>query len=103
MSISYSNNHGVQVTLHGVSDVIPTNSDYRYVIPGNFALDDPNISFDSVKDEYYRKVLSEIGRYLSGVDYKHYDDPRCSSGTVDRAGIYRCAPTVSCNLRSYGG
>ena len=80
MSISYSNDHSVQVTLLGVSDVIPTNSDYRYVIPGNFALDDPNISFDSVKDEYYRKVLSDlskIGSYTSGVDYKHYDDPRC--------------------------
>ena len=77
MSISYSNNHGVQVTLHGVSNQVPTNTDYRYVIPNNFALYDPNTLFDRVKNKYYADALSEIGRYLSGVDFKHYDDPRC--------------------------
>lgn len=77
MSISYSNNHGVCVTLHGVLNQIPNNSDYRYVIPGNFALYDPNIMFDRVKDKYYADALSEIGRYTTGVDFKHYDDSRC--------------------------
>lgn len=77
MSISKSNNQVVQVTFHGVSNQIPNNTDYRYVIPNNFALYDPNTMFDRVKDEYYADALSEIGRYKSGVDFKHYDDPRC--------------------------
>ena len=78
MSISYSNNHVVQVTLLDVSNQVHINSDYRYVTTNSSALYDPNIMFERVKEKYYANALSEIGRYQSGgVDFKHYDDPRC--------------------------
>lgn len=67
------------MTLHGVTNSIPMNQDYRYVVRSTLSMGMRNIPqvFDQKKDEYYRRVLSDVGNYPSGVDFKHYDDPRC--------------------------
>lgn len=79
MSICKSRAHIVQVTLHGVTSPVPMNQDYKKVVLNRMSLRAANIPqiFDQKKDEYYRSVLSEVGKYRSGVDYKHYDDKRC--------------------------
>jgi hypothetical protein len=79
MSICRSSVHRVQINLHGVSSSIPINQDYRYVIRSTLASGLKNVAqiFEQNKDEYYRRVLSGVGNYTSGVDFKHYDDPRC--------------------------
>ena len=79
MSICKSRAHNVQVTLHGVTSPVPMNQDYKKVVLNRMSLRTANIPqiFDQKKDEYYRSVLSEVGNYHSGRDYKHYDDKRC--------------------------
>ena len=102
MSISRSSAHQVQVTLHGVASPIPMNQDYNYVIPSNLSIGVKTVPqvFNQKKDEYYRRVLSEVGKYPSGVDFKHYDDPRCKCLLcwTFRKGFEYDFPTVKAKL-----
>ena len=77
--ISKSGNHRVQVSFHGVSSMVPINRDYTYVVPSTLSIGAVNIPeiFRQNSDRYFRSVLSSVGNYASGIDYKHYDDPRC--------------------------
>ena len=102
MSICRSSAHRVQVTLHGVASQIPMNQDYRYVVRNTLSLGVSNIDqvFEQNKAEYYRRALSEIGSYPSGVDFKHYDDPRCKCILcwTFRSGFKYNYPTVKAKL-----
>lgn len=90
------------MTLHGVTSSIPMNQDYRYVVRNTLSIGMRNVPqvFEQNKDEYYRRVLSDVGNYPSGIDFKHYDDPRCKCLLcwTFRKGFEYDYPTVKAKL-----
>ena len=102
MSIRKSKSHRVQVTLHGVEEQIHMNQDYTKCTFNTLSLGMGNISrvFEDNKYEYYRHVLSEVGNYPSGKDFKHYDDSRCKCILcwTFRTGFEHDYPTVKSKL-----
>lgn len=79
MSVCKSTSRTVEIHLHGLTNSISMNQNYTSVLRRQEALSEaivPEI-FRQHRDEYCRRVLSDVGDYASGRDFKHYDDPRC--------------------------
>ena len=79
MSVCKSTSRTVEIQLHGLTNSISMNQNYTSVLRRQEALSEaivPEI-FRQNRDEYCRRVLSDVGDYASGRDFKHYDDPRC--------------------------
>ena len=79
MSVCKSGHHRIQVTFHGLSSHMSMNQNYTSVLRREESLGATIIPevFRQNRDEYFRRVLTDVGNYGSGRDFKHYDDPRC--------------------------